>query len=66
MEPSFSRLPPIPVLARMQQGMGKFRDEPVTVLGIETSCDDTAVGVVDVTGRVLGQAKTSQLKEHKQ
>ena len=66
LEPNTPRQCPIPVLARMQQGMGKFTDEPVTILGIETSCDDTAVGVVDVTRRVLGQAKASQIKEHKQ
>lgn len=33
-------------------------------LGIETSCDDTAVGIVDSTGRILSQIKASQDKVH--
>ena len=38
--------------------------EGAVVLGVETSCDDTGVGVVDVSGRVRGEALHSQLKEH--
>lgn len=34
------------------------------VLGIETSCDETAAAVVDGEGRILGEAVLSQLKEH--
>ncbi|KAH9372672.1 hypothetical protein HPB48_009150 [Haemaphysalis longicornis] len=34
------------------------------VLGIETSCDDTAVGIVDDQGNVLGEAAHSQLAKH--
>ncbi|NTU61447.1 MAG: tRNA (adenosine(37)-N6)-threonylcarbamoyltransferase complex transferase subunit TsaD, partial [Caldiserica bacterium] len=33
-------------------------------LGIETSCDDTAVGIVDSSGRILSQIKASQDKVH--
>jgi N6-L-threonylcarbamoyladenine synthase len=33
-------------------------------LGIETSCDDTAVGIVDSTGRILAQIKASQDRVH--
>ncbi|KAM6175160.1 tRNA N6-adenosine threonylcarbamoyltransferase, mitochondrial [Erethizon dorsatum] len=34
------------------------------VLGIETSCDDTAAAVVDETGNVLGEAIHSQMEVH--
>jgi N6-L-threonylcarbamoyladenine synthase len=34
------------------------------VLGIETSCDETAAAVVDGDGRVLAAAVLSQLAEH--
>ncbi|XP_055472366.1 tRNA N6-adenosine threonylcarbamoyltransferase, mitochondrial isoform X2 [Psammomys obesus] len=34
------------------------------VLGIETSCDDTAAAVVDETGKVLGEAIHSQTEVH--
>ena len=34
------------------------------VLGIESSCDDTGVGVVSSNGRVLGEAVHSQLPVH--
>lgn len=34
------------------------------VLGIETSCDETAAAVVDGEGRVLSQAILSQIAEH--
>ena len=34
------------------------------VLGIETSCDDTGVAVVDERGNVLGDAINSQTKTH--
>lgn len=34
------------------------------VLGIETSCDDTAAAVVDETGNVLGEAIHSQTEIH--
>ena len=34
------------------------------VLGIETSCDETAAAVVDGEGRILAQAVLSQFEEH--
>lgn len=34
------------------------------VLGIETSCDETAAAVVDGEGRILAEAVLSQLQEH--
>jgi N6-L-threonylcarbamoyladenine synthase len=34
------------------------------ILGIETSCDETAAAVVDVDGRILSEAVLSQLAEH--
>jgi N6-L-threonylcarbamoyladenine synthase len=34
------------------------------VLGIETSCDETAAAVVDSKGRILAEAVLSQLSEH--
>ncbi len=34
------------------------------VLGIETSCDETAAAVLDETGRVLAEAVLSQEREH--
>jgi N6-L-threonylcarbamoyladenine synthase len=34
------------------------------VLGIETSCDETAAAVLDGQGRILAEAVLSQLKEH--
>ena len=48
---------------RMRSG-GVRLVEGAVVLGVETSCDDTGVGVVDVSGRVRGEALHSQLKEH--
>lgn len=38
---------------------------PPLVLGIETSCDDTACAVVDGKGRVLASAVSSQLAVHR-
>lgn len=35
-----------------------------TVLGIETSCDDTAAAVIDSNGKVLGEGSHSQLGVH--
>ncbi len=34
------------------------------VLGIETSCDETAAAVLDEDGRVLAEAVLSQEREH--
>jgi hypothetical protein len=35
-----------------------------TVLGIETSCDDTGCAVVDSSGKILGEALNSQQQIH--
>ncbi len=35
------------------------------ILGLETSCDDTAAAIVDENGRVLGEAVFSQTAQHK-
>ncbi len=35
------------------------------VLGIETSCDETAAAVVDGDGRVLGERLHSQIDQHR-
>ena len=40
--------------------------EPFTVLGIETSCDDTGVAVVRSDGTVLGEALASQAALHEE
>ncbi|XP_044004034.1 probable tRNA N6-adenosine threonylcarbamoyltransferase, mitochondrial [Aphidius gifuensis] len=37
---------------------------PIKILGIETSCDDTGVAIVDDTGKIIGQALCSQQKIH--
>ena len=39
--------------------------EPMIVLGIETSCDETAVAVVDNNRRILAHTLISQLDEHR-
>lgn len=39
--------------------------EPPLVLGIETSCDDTACAVVDAAGRVLASVVSSQPEAHR-
>jgi N6-L-threonylcarbamoyladenine synthase len=37
---------------------------PLRILGIETSCDDTAAAVVDSERTIVSQACRSQLKYH--
>ena len=46
----------------MRKGGGR----KVVVMGIESSCDDTGVALVDEDGRVLGDAIHSQLLVHKE
>lgn len=36
------------------------------ILGIETSCDDTAAALIDLNGTVLSHVKASNLESHKQ
>ena len=45
-------------------GVGLEGEEEKIVLGIESSCDDTGVGVVSSSGQVLGEALHSQLLVH--
>ena len=39
---------------------------PFTVLGVETSCDDTGVAIVSSDGRILGEALASQAALHEE
>ena len=34
------------------------------ILGIETSCDETAVAIIDDNRKILSHALLSQIKEH--
>ena len=43
--------------------MATYLERPL-ILGIETSCDDTACAVVDGAGRVLASVVSSQVKPH--
>nr|XP_012223346.1 PREDICTED: probable tRNA N6-adenosine threonylcarbamoyltransferase, mitochondrial isoform X2 [Linepithema humile] len=43
----------------------KFADDkPAIILGIETSCDDTGCGIINTTGKILGEALNSQHLTH--
>ncbi len=42
----------------------RSRDPSGPVLGIETSCDETAAAILDAEGRILAEAVLSQLAEH--
>jgi hypothetical protein len=41
-----------------------YSSKVTTVLGIETSCDDTGCAVVDSSGKILGEALNSQQQIH--
>ena len=45
--------------------MTSLRREPPLILGIETSCDDTACAVIDGHGRVLASSVSSQIAAHR-
>lgn len=49
------------------QGLRENRDlpDPAYILGIETSCDETASAVVDTSGRILSNIVSSQLDVHR-
>ncbi len=53
----------LPLLVSSEQEPST-RNSPL-VLGIETSCDDTACAVLDGTGNVLASVVSSQLKVHR-
>ena len=42
-----------------------MQPDPVRVLGIETSCDETAAAVVDGNGTILANVVLSQIDEHR-
>ena len=44
---------------------GDSRFERPLILGIETSCDDTACALVDGVGRMLASAVSSQITAHR-
>jgi N6-L-threonylcarbamoyladenine synthase len=47
--------------------MTKLREPPLRALGIETSCDETAAAIVEMTGdggRILANVVLSQIAEH--
>lgn len=37
---------------------------PIKILGVETSCDDTGIAIVDNTGVILGESLHSQTPTH--
>ncbi|CAK9831986.1 tRNA N6-adenosine threonylcarbamoyltransferase, mitochondrial [Anthophora retusa] len=41
-----------------------LHNEPAIILGIESSCDDTGIGIVDSNGTLLGEAINSQQLAH--
>src|SRR3954453_2738426 len=47
-----------------RQRSADLKDTMRPVLGIETSCDETAVAVVDGEGHILAEMVLSQLSEH--
>ena len=61
---------PKPSRSRMCEFLRSFGFDPgklflhKLILGIETSCDDTAAAVVDESGKVWGEAIHSQTEVH--
>src|SRR6202158_4144612 len=55
-------------VSRITQGLKLDNETPMLVLGIETTCDETAAAVVerqsDGTGRILSNIVHSQTEEH--
>lgn len=41
----------------------KLHNKPI-ILGIESSCDDTAFGIIDSNGNILGESINSQYLTH--
>ena len=58
-------------ISRLNRGIKGYRrlsgngSKDFIVLGIETSCDDTGVGVVTSSGAILADSRHSQLAWHK-
>lgn len=62
---SLSACIPMKVYGSDVVGSGEVRlVEGASVLGVESSCDDTGVGVVEASGKVRGEALHSQIKVH--
>src|SRR6202012_5592430 len=55
-------------MAHLTQGPTLNNDKPMLVLGIETTCDETAAAVIerqpDGSGRILSNIVRSQTEEH--
>src|ERR671919_715646 len=62
--PGGSRDPPEPVTAVKEGARGGTLGSPALILGIETSCDETASAVVTQDGRVLSSVVSSQATLH--
>ncbi len=45
--------------------MKQQKDKDIRLLGLESSCDETAAAVVDGAGRILSNVVLSQIEEHK-
>lgn len=56
--------PPAQSAAACAGGRGLYRPAAMRVLGIETSCDETAAAVVDADRRILAERLLSQTREH--
>ncbi|XP_034943273.1 putative uncharacterized protein DDB_G0286901 isoform X2 [Chelonus insularis] len=46
------------------ESVKSYEDRPVRILGIETSCDDTGIAIVDGEGKILGEALNCQQNIH--
>ena len=51
-------------MSHCAQACGLYRPAAMRVLGIETSCDETAAAVVDADRRILAERLFSQTREH--
>jgi N6-L-threonylcarbamoyladenine synthase len=54
----------LPRKATLRKAHKRFIFRPMRVLGIETSCDETAVAIVDGNRAVIAQRVLSQLEDH--
>ena len=53
------------LLSKKINSFGSDASKPAAIiLGIETSCDDTGVAIVDTNGKILGEALHSQHVTH--
>ena len=53
------------MIGRIRQALAAYHGNEMIVLGIETSCDETAAAVVDDRRRILSDRVLSQLDEHR-